>query len=180
MGVDVGEFYPAQLLHPEPGGDEQGDDGLIADAEIGVAEMDILLAYLEHGVHLVVGVGLDLAVARGAQLQAQGRVVVEVLLGLGPVEQGLHHLTVVVDGGRGRLLKGGALGGRPAVLLGGHVAQEVPDVLAGDGFRPGPALAAGIPLEVAEQGAVEVAGVFGEVRPAGEVDDEVAQCGLSS
>ncbi len=54
-----------QLGEAQAGIDEDGDDGLVADAQVAVAPLDIVLAGGEQGVDLVVGVGLDILVARG-------------------------------------------------------------------------------------------------------------------
>ncbi len=67
LGVELGELHLGQLGEPEAGIDEDGDNGLVADAQVAVAPLDILLAGGEQGVHLVVAVRLDILVVGARQ-----------------------------------------------------------------------------------------------------------------
>ena len=175
VGVEIGKLHVGQLLQPEAGVDEQRDNGQVADAQVAAVVLDVPLAGVQHGLDLVVGVGLDLPVMGAGQLEAGRRVFVEVLLFLGPAEEELQHLGVVVDGGRGRL-PGGAPPpvAAPAVLLGGDVTQEVREVLPADLSRLGPAPLPGEPLQPREAGLVVFHRALGEVPTrADETGDEL-------
>ncbi|KKN86955.1 hypothetical protein LCGC14_0262240 [marine sediment metagenome] len=141
--VEVGKLDPGQLGKPEPGVDKERDNGLVSDAQ---AAALVLLAGIEQGLHLLVRIRLDLAVAGAGHIEPHRRIFREVLLVLGPAEEELDHLGVVIDGGRGRPFFGGAApGAGPAVLFGGHISQKVGYVLPADLLRVGPVLGPGIP-----------------------------------
>jgi len=164
LGVEFGEPHAGQLGESQAGVEKDRDDGLVTQAQVAVAVLDIVLADPQHGNHLLVGVGLHLLVAGLGQPHAQRRALLEVLLVQGPVEEGLDHLAVVVDGARGRLLEGTAppVPG-PAVGLGGDVLHEVADVVPGDLVRVGPAFVPGKPLQAAEADLVVAHRFGGEV-----------------
>ena len=54
-----GQLYLGKLLKPEAGRDEEGNDGLISDAEVVTAKSGLIIARSEHGEDILVGVGLD-------------------------------------------------------------------------------------------------------------------------
>lgn len=133
LGIQLRELHAGQLAEAQAGIDEDGDNGLVPDAEEAVAILDIVFTDGEHGVHLVVGVRLHILVAGAGEFQAQRRAFLQVLLFRGPVEEGLGHLEVVMDRGRGRLAVGvaAAIAG-PAVRLASQILHEVAKVVAGD------------------------------------------------
>jgi len=173
LGVEVGELDTGELGEPEPGVGEHGDNRLVAAAEEAGAGAELVLAAIEHGHDLAVGVGLDLAVVGGGELESPDAVLGEVLLLVGgPAEQPLYHPPVVVDGGRGcRSARGaGAVLIPPAVPGGGDVVKEVPQVLPGDLAGVfGPALPLGVPQQVIKADPEVALGVGGEVAPGEEV-----------
>ena len=178
-GVEVAQADIAELFQPEAGGDEYGDDGLVADAEVAVAEPDVILADLEHGPDLIIGVGADLLVVGRPHLEPGHRVLGEVLLGFGPVEQGFYRLGVMIDGGRGGRLVGAAPRLGPAALLGGHIVDEVPDMVPGDARSFRPAMLAGKPVQFRKDVLVVGPTLWGEVLPGQESGDDAAQgCGF--
>ncbi len=63
--VHLGQPYPAQFLQPQAASDEEGDDRLVADAQVAVPVLGIVLAQVKHRPDLVVAVGLDIPVAGG-------------------------------------------------------------------------------------------------------------------
>jgi len=173
LGVEVGKPHPGQLIQPEAGVDKQRDNGLVSDAQVPLVRG--MLAGSEHGLHLLVGVRLDLAVVGAGQIQPYRRVLGQVLLVLGPAEEELDHLGVVIDGGRG-----GPAGGRaptvavPAVLLGGDITQKVRDFFPGQALGGRPVPVPGKPLQSHEAALVVFHRALGEVSPrAEETSDEL-------
>jgi len=119
--VEPGEPDCGEFLEAESGGHEDAYDGLVAQAEVAEAEAGVLLADGQEGEHLLVGIGLHLLVTGASQLHTNGGVSLQVLLIQSPVEEGLDHFAVVVDGGRARPPVGWLAALRPAEFFGGHV-----------------------------------------------------------
>lgn len=178
VGVEVREFDTGQLGEAQAGIGEDGDDGLIPDAEVALG--DLLLAGGQHSADVIVAIGLHLLVVGAGQLEVEGRVMGQQALLGRPVKEGVDDASVVVDGSRGSLLKAFPPLSRPAVLLGSHVGQEVDDVLPGDFSRWWEVLALGIPAEAAEALLVVVDCLGGEVAAVvQEAGDEVGEGGWS-
>lgn len=175
LGVQLGELHLGQLVEAQAGIDEDRDDGPVADAQVAVAVLDIVLAEVEQGVHLFVAVGLDVLVIGRGQPEAPQvsdlRAFREVALVGGPVEEGFGHLEVVVHGARRRLFVGAAAAvALPAVWLGFQVLHEVVEVLAGERRRLRPLPQGGEVEEAGEAYPVVLQRPRGEgaARPGGE------------
>ena len=176
-GVEPREPDRGELLQAETGGHKDAEDGLVTQAEVAEAEAGVLLADGQDGAHLIVGIGLHLLVVGAAQFHADGGVSLQILLVQGPVEEGLDHFAVVVDGGRARPPVGWLAALRPAELFGGHVLHEVAYVVTGDQADLGPALGAGVPFEMRQDIGVVDPGSGGQVTPVAETGDQILETG---
>jgi len=167
--VQVGEFDSGQLGKTHPGIGKHADDGLVAGAQE-PRRLKLILATLQHGQHLAVGVGLDLTVVCPGQLQSPDAVIGhDLLLVRCPSEQPFYHPAVVVDRARaGRVVRGaGRVPVAPAILALAHIIEKLADVVPADeAGRLRPALFFGVPLEVFQAGLIVALGIRGQLPPA--------------
>lgn len=180
LGVQLGELHVGQLLETQAGIDEDGDNGLVADAQVAVEPLDIALAGGQQGADLVVGIGLDIAVLGAGQAQSPRRAFPQVLLVLAPFKESCRHLEVVVHRARGGFLGGAAAATViPAVGFGVQVVHEVAQVVAGQRRRRRPVVLGGEVAQPVEARLVVLDGLGGEAsaRPGGDVAARLHEAG---
>ena len=177
-GVHVAQANIRKLLEAEAGGDKHRDYGLVAHAEVAVAVLYIVLAYRKHGLNFIIGVRVHVFIVGRRYLQAGYRVQGDVFLGFSPIKKGLYRLGVVVDRSRCSRFESTAPPLWPAFLLGGHIANEVADMVAGDPLKIWPVMFPGVPVEVTEDILVVGSPLYRQFVPGEETGDEFAE-GLS-